>query len=305
MRSKTLFQPSALLTVALVAGLLEVYFSVQFFTTIRPSSVYSWLQNLSLGLEPLHAPKSSGAAVLWDGETVFYRPFTILLGLLSLVGGLLYYSSKFRNDRLLRFGFSVVLGTKALQTVLLGFSTAASLAIAGTVGGSYLLSLVLNLLLCVGWVWYAYWALVTLAQTHTLRTTEVDTETGPQPVLVPADKAQRLVHLLVDTALIVLFVAPAVARFTLLGGALVGSLLTSVVTTVLYFGWYETLLQASPAKFLTGTQVTDANGEPPSLAVVVHRSLCRLIPLEALSFLSSTRDGIHDTWSGTFVVKTE
>ena len=53
-------------------------------------------------------------------------------------------------------------------------------------------------------------------------------------------------------------------------------------------------------KMITGTRVVDVNGLPPSSWEYLLRTICRIIPLEAVSFLFN--DGWHDKWSETKVV---
>lgn len=56
-------------------------------------------------------------------------------------------------------------------------------------------------------------------------------------------------------------------------------------------------------KFITGTVVVTADGYEPSPGKYLIRSLCRMIPFEAFSFLFSSESGWHDTLSNTRVVK--
>lgn len=69
-----------------------------------------------------------------------------------------------------------------------------------------------------------------------------------------------------------------------------------------YYIFFETFSSRSLAKYITGTIVVLEDGSKPDLATIVKRSLCRLIPLEHLSFLSSNARGWHDSISDTYVV---
>ena len=44
------------------------------------------------------------------------------------------------------------------------------------------------------------------------------------------------------------------------------------------------------------------NGEEPKPKAIMIRSLCRLIPFDALSFLGTNGKGWHDNLSNTYVV---
>lgn len=56
-------------------------------------------------------------------------------------------------------------------------------------------------------------------------------------------------------------------------------------------------------KLFTGTRVVDNDGNKPPAWSIIIRTASRLIPFEALSFLSSDKRGWHDTISDTFVIK--
>lgn len=144
-------------------------------------------------------------------------------------------------------------------------------------------------------------------QERSLRTIEIETDGTLQPVLASAERNQRVAHFVVDTVLITFFIAPPLAELVMVSTeySIYSRPITVLAALLLYYGFYETLLQASPAKMLTATQVTDANGSPANLSTILKRSLLRFIPLEGLSFLKNSGSGIHDTWSDTYVVKEE
>ena len=73
-------------------------------------------------------------------------------------------------------------------------------------------------------------------------------------------------------------------------------------TCVGYFIVTESLWQKTLGKLITGTVVVSADGYKPSFGQIVGRSVARLIPFEALSFLGRYPVGWHDSLSGTRVV---
>lgn len=75
-----------------------------------------------------------------------------------------------------------------------------------------------------------------------------------------------------------------------------------VVFTIIYYTVTEGLFGRSLAKLITGTIVVDENGEKPDFGTILKRSLCRIIPFDALSFLGSSGRGWHDSISDTYVV---
>jgi len=76
----------------------------------------------------------------------------------------------------------------------------------------------------------------------------------------------------------------------------------SIGGIVLYYVFFEWLFGRTPGKFITRTKVITKYGTKPNFAQIIGRTLTRLIPFEALSFLGAYYSGWHDTWSNTLVV---
>ena len=77
---------------------------------------------------------------------------------------------------------------------------------------------------------------------------------------------------------------------------------TAIVCYILYCFTFEALFHATPAKFITQTRLVAVESKALSVSRVLLRTVCRLIPFEALSFLAF-KTGLHDKLSGTDVVK--
>lgn len=75
-----------------------------------------------------------------------------------------------------------------------------------------------------------------------------------------------------------------------------------ISVSMMYYTLTEGLFGRSLGKFITGTIVVDENGEKPTLGIAFKRSLCRLIPFDAFTFLGGSR-GWHDSISNTYVVR--
>ncbi len=85
----------------------------------------------------------------------------------------------------------------------------------------------------------------------------------------------------------------------------INPILDFLITTITFTAFYtilESLSQKTIGKLVTNTKVVLENGEKPPLHVIIIRSLCRLIPFDAFSFLGDIPKGWHDTMSKTFVV---
>ena len=78
------------------------------------------------------------------------------------------------------------------------------------------------------------------------------------------------------------------------GPEILGYLLTYVVP--------EAVLGRTVGKFATGTKVVNLRGGKASLGQVLGRTLIRLVPFDALSFIWGDSTGWHDQWSRTLVV---
>jgi uncharacterized RDD family membrane protein YckC len=76
-----------------------------------------------------------------------------------------------------------------------------------------------------------------------------------------------------------------------------------IIISLGYYLLFESIWNKTPAKFLTKTKVITKDGEKPSFKTILIRTLCRLIPFEAFSFLGSKNPvGWHDEISKTRVI---
>lgn len=72
--------------------------------------------------------------------------------------------------------------------------------------------------------------------------------------------------------------------------------------SIVFYGLFETLTLRTPGKYITGTKVIMRDGKRPGETSILLRTLCRLIPFEAISFLGRYNIGWHDSLSKTLVV---
>ena len=85
-------------------------------------------------------------------------------------------------------------------------------------------------------------------------------------------------------------------------GDLMDRLITSIIFAVFYMISEILLKGKTKGKYVTKTVVVMEDGSKPKASDIILRSLCRLIPFEALSFLGAEAWGWHDTLSKTYVV---
>ncbi len=74
---------------------------------------------------------------------------------------------------------------------------------------------------------------------------------------------------------------------------------------IVYYTTFETLTGRSLAKYITKTKVVLYDGSKPTINEILIRSLSRIIPFEALSFLGENGKGWHDSISKTYVVSVD
>jgi uncharacterized RDD family membrane protein YckC len=79
-------------------------------------------------------------------------------------------------------------------------------------------------------------------------------------------------------------------------------ILYGLLVLMVYYIIIESLTQRSIGKYITGTKIIMEDGSKPGAGVIIKRTLCRLIPFEAFTFLGDTAAGLHDKLSNTRVV---
>lgn len=70
-----------------------------------------------------------------------------------------------------------------------------------------------------------------------------------------------------------------------------------------YFTLMESFFSKSIGKFITKTMVVLEDGSKPESGTILRRTLCRIIPFDALSFLGTPSRGWHDSITDTYVVR--
>ena len=129
--------------------------------------------------------------------------------------------------------------------------------------------------------------------------------------IIPAGKGARFANLIID------YVAQLALSFVLgivivvIGGeegaAFIDKTPGIVFGLPILLGYYivlEATTSKTLGKLVTGTMVVNEDGGKPRFGQIISRTLCRLIPFEALSFFGTPTRGWHDSIPKTFVVKT-
>lgn len=78
--------------------------------------------------------------------------------------------------------------------------------------------------------------------------------------------------------------------------------LIGILIMLTYYVPFEALTGRTVGKYITKTKVVMEDGSLPPAGTVFIRSLCRILFIEALSFLGNPPRGWHDSASKTYVV---
>jgi hypothetical protein len=249
-----------------------------------------------------------------SGERIFRLDgnyWNLFFSFLMVVGAISYYKSKEKETRLIRFMFSVLFVQHCvyflvnLCRIAMIFS---DLRLRDIV--MYILSLSIKIFL----LWFLYKSVIYL---NKLRTLDFETFVYTESTEISFFKTnnwQRLLHLIIDSLIFGIIVVqlleflvrvPQFSGFferveTQFGSRTAVMVFICIVRTVFYFT-FETLFDASPAKFLTESRVSDDEGLKTAAGTVFKRSLFRNIPFDAISFLLKAE--WHDSLSYTQVYK--
>jgi uncharacterized RDD family membrane protein YckC len=137
--------------------------------------------------------------------------------------------------------------------------------------------------------------------------------------LAMASSGQRFANYIIDTIMVYIvvftlailvtiitaFISPAEvesidensASFTLFG------YLVAILGMVSYYMFMEAVFGRTIGKLITGTRVVTKDGSIPGTYTIFLRSLSRLVPFEAFSFLGGVPRGWHDSWTDTWVIR--
>ncbi len=229
---------------------------------------------------------------------------------LLLTGGILYLLSKNEN-RLIRYIFSIIFFTKSLflfwAIITLPFSYK---TISGFKGVLFLLA---ALIAMAGWTFLSYKILKYFSAAATLRYITQKNYLGEDVDMIVAAKwPKRVFNRLTDLLVMALIFLPFL-RWIIrtnfvreIGYSLKNEFLMRVVIylfiallQVIYYFVFESIFQATPGKFLTGTRVVTEDGGKPTVKQIFKRTVTRIVPFEAFSIFGQLW---HDTWSETYLV---
>lgn len=121
-----------------------------------------------------------------------------------------------------------------------------------------------------------------------------------------ASNGKRFLNLIIDTIMyyiiIVLLTVIFIAVEIDVEANVALNWLVTLSSSFLYYFSLESMNGKTVGKYLTKTRVVYIDGSTPTNGTIAKRALCRFIPFDALSFLSSNPIGWHDKYSDTLVI---
>jgi uncharacterized RDD family membrane protein YckC len=126
-----------------------------------------------------------------------------------------------------------------------------------------------------------------------------------------ASGGKRFANMLIDVVFFYVIVFVVSLSLSLAGSLSdvemdgVGFNLLFLLFYLIYFILFEFYTGKTLGKFITKTRVVKENGEKLDFKTALVRSLCRMIPFDAFSYLGGKAEGWHDTISKTRVINDE
>jgi|GEM_PF-3034260 len=233
---------------------------------------------------------------------------------LLLFGTVGYLASGYRQNTLLRFFYAVIFGSNAFQVLrfLLYFTVLRPLAgTHDTITNGRLVTDAEYLAMECIWMLASFIILRYLSRDREVAVTLAEQEGEQVGYFIEAPRNMRLMNYVADAIILSLIFhkegltldslqVPTTLKLGGTNGMVVPSAIVILICNWSYYALFEALFGITPGKILSGTRVVDDESHIPQFKTIAIRSLCRMVPFEALSFLGSR--GWHDAWSDTYVV---
>lgn len=284
---------------------------------------FGWVANI-LSFFNLFNYRSSGFLSNSFGSAGGY--LEIILEIMFAIGTVIYFSSGYRNFKILRFIYGVLLlNFMVFIPIQILFILSSRFNLIDTTFGSYQVFNFGWLSLTYSLISLAFYVFLLIASYKILRYFNSLLQLRSEVKLIGEHKSisffetgklVRFFHFLVDTiicfyvfytflsALIYysFFVKFAEYLESMLGERL-SLLLIIFVFRVFYFMFFEGQFRATPAKFLSQTRVMNYDGAEAENKEIFIRTLSRFFPFDSLTFLFGYN--LHDNWSSTEVFEEE
>lgn len=129
-----------------------------------------------------------------------------------------------------------------------------------------------------------------------------------------ADKGKRFLNLIIDRIFMIIMTVIIASIYGVFLGltnpsavdnfevSKVMEYVLGAIISIVYYTLMEATTGRTIGKLITKTKVVDTEGNKPDFGTIFIRSLSRIVPFDALSFLFGD-NGWHDSWSNTRVVE--
>ncbi len=232
--------------------------------------------------------------------TVRYIP--IFLGITGLI---IFISSQFKRSNLLRIIMCMEITSfpfLALWYIQFFTKTYGPHNESPTVNWTFYIGCIINLSLLVT----SIIGLRSLSFNKTASLTYIDYGTERVGQFSPASAGQRFVNRLVDGVMIMYILLINLESITIFSNyesnlEFVFVIILEIPFLIFYYLVLEGIFNTTAGKCATSTTIVNEFGTRPSFAQILGRTFCRLIPFEALSFLSAGARGWHDSLTNTYV----
>lgn len=263
------------------------------------SSVFEYVNLSFMNLDFFHLEGGT-----FSGESTFFtNGLNLIFNFVFLLASIFYLYSKKTEKHLLQFIYAVIYFYVAISLLLYLFSQFSRFTLLNPISiGFFIRNLILLL--------FSYFVLKITDKKLRLIIEKKESNDSEKYNYIKASKYKRFLHLIIDTFL---FISLTFRMFKILPRdflngivKLLGERYTLtflfVISSVIYYTFFEVLLKRTPAKYLTQTFVVGTKNTAIKFGDVITRSFSRKIPLNIISFLGNTSTGWHDSISNTTVV---
>jgi uncharacterized RDD family membrane protein YckC len=242
------------------------------------------------------------------GTTIGINIIDVLFYVLFVIGAILFAVKKFESPRIVAFCFSIVFFIQSTGIIFFVYRiisrfTSAEQDVRAIPFGWMMFYLVADL----AWLYLSFYVLKHVGKHRAPEVMEYEDKGEIRGLYITAGKGKRFVHSLIDRIMITFICSTWTYVFSSMTDIIERKypseeafLIYYISCTLVYYLFFEGLLGITPAKLLTGTQVTDESGNKPRFGNILGRTLSRFIPFDALSFLFAR--GWHDSISDTYVL---
>ena len=240
---------------------------------------------------------------LSDSMGIRFNYLNIAFYILLLLSSTLYYFSKEKETRFLRFLLSIQFLSNIISFIMICVTY---YIYKDEFGDRYpVYFLILSLVSKVVFATLSFFILKYFRENSTLDFTVKTYTDESHNMVILTRKWQRFFHLIMDSFCIILLFSfiieyPIFRELPIFREEYMLYVIIFIVRTI-YYLFFESILNATPAKLLTESRVINEKGQKPEFLNIFTRTIFRYIPFEAFSFFGEK--GWHDNLSHTYVAK--